>query len=103
MRSKTWEDKASPDQVDRIVEDTISHFKKIGILVNNAGTGIEKAVVSLDGTKLSEEEWHEVIDANLTSAFLCCRAVGPYMFKQKGGKVINIASVNAKQDRPNCI
>ncbi len=84
-------------QVDRMVEEAISHFKKIDILVNNAGILISKAVVSLDGERLTKEEWHEVLDTNLTSVVLCCRAVGPHMFKWKKGKVINISSVNARK------
>ncbi len=83
------------DQVDRMVEETVSHFKKIDILVNNAGTITRKVIVSPDGTRLTEKEWHKVIDTNLTGVFLCCRAVGPHMFKQKKGKVINISSNNA--------
>ena len=91
------------DQVDRMVEETIVHFKKIDILVNNAGTFVSKIIVSPDGDKLTEKEWHDVIDTNLTSAFLCCRAVGPYMFKQKKGKVINISSTNAQKGRTDII
>jgi len=90
-------DVTKADQVDRMVEETVSHFKKIDILVNNAGTAVFKAMVSSDGQKMTEEEWHKVIDANLTSIFLCCRAVGPHMFKQKKGKVINISSISSQK------
>ena len=96
-------DVTKADQVDRMVEETISHFKKIDILVNNAGTILHKDIVSLDGTRLTEEEWHEVMDTNLTGDFLCCRAVGPHMFKQKKGKVINISSTFAQKSKPEII
>jgi len=85
------------DQVDRMVEEAISHFKKIDILVNNAGTAVFKALVSSNGQRMTEEEWYKVIDTNLTSIFLCCRAVGPHMFKQKKGKVINISSISSQK------
>ena len=85
------------DQVDRMVEETVSYFKKIDILVNNAGTAVFKAIVSSDSQKMTEAEWHRVIDTNLTSVFLCCRAVGPHMFKQKKGKVINISSISSQK------
>lgn len=91
------------DQVDRMVEKSVSHFKKIDILVNNAGTIVCKAIVSLDGDRLTEEEWHKVMDTNLTGVFLCCRAVGPHMFKQKKGKVINISSNNAQKGNTDII
>ena len=88
------------DPVDKMVEETVSHFKKIDILVNNAGILMVKPIVSLAGERLTEEEWHEVMDTNLTSIFLCCRAVGPHMFKQKKGKVINISSGSADLGTP---
>ena len=84
-------------QVERMVEETISHFGKIDILVNNAGTAVFKALVSPDGQRMTEEDWRKVMDANLTSIFLCCRAVGLHMFKQKKGKVINISSISSRK------
>ena len=44
---------------------------------------------------MSEEEWHRLINTNLTSVFLCCRAVGPHMIQQGRGKVINISSIGS--------
>jgi len=84
-------------QVDLMVEKAISNFGKIDILINNAGTAAFKALVSPDSPRMAEEDWHKVIDTNLTSIFLCCRAVGPYMFKQKKGKVINISSISSQK------
>jgi len=96
-------DVTKADQVEGMVEKVVGHFKRIDILVNNAGAVTCKAIVSLDGSRLTEEEWHKVIDTNLTSAFLCCRAVGPHMFKQKKGKVINISSNNAQKGNTEII
>lgn len=83
------------DDVARMAEKAYNHFQHIDILVNNAGTAVFKTLVSPAGDGMTEEEWHQVIDTNVTSIFLCCRAVGPYMFRQKKGKVINLSSVSA--------
>jgi 2-deoxy-D-gluconate 3-dehydrogenase len=58
------------------------------ILINNAGTNIRKAP---DLLKL--EEWHKIMDTNLTSAFVCSHAAYPHMKKAGGGKIINIGSM----------
>lgn len=106
-------DVTKTDQVERMVEKTISEFGKIDILVNNAGMIHLKPLVPLPGVKLSgwqrvrdldtamsEEEWHLTMDANLSSVFLCTRAVGPHMIKQRKGKIINISSRNAISGDP---
>jgi len=60
----------------------------LDILVNNAGTNIRKRPEDL-----SAEEWHQVMDANLTSAFLCSKACYPLMKQAGGGKIINNGSM----------
>jgi 2-deoxy-D-gluconate 3-dehydrogenase len=72
----------------KLVEDTVAKFGRLDILVNNAGTAIRK--MPQDYT---EEEWHHVIDTNLTSAFLCSQAAYAPMKRQGGGKMINIGSM----------
>jgi 2-deoxy-D-gluconate 3-dehydrogenase len=66
----------------------VARFGRLDILVNNAGMNIRKPVESL-----ALGEWRQVIDTNLTSAFLASRACHPVMKKQGGGKVINIGSM----------
>ena len=61
---------------------------RLDILVNNAGTTVRKPV-----DQLALAEWHQVMDTNLTSAFLCCRAAHPLMKQAGGGKIINIGSM----------
>lgn len=61
---------------------------RLDILVNNAGTTVRKPV-----DRLSLDEWHAVMDTNLTSAFLCSRAAHPLMKAAGGGKIINIGSM----------
>ena len=61
---------------------------RLDILVNNAGTTVRKPV-----DQLALAEWNQVMDTNLTSAFLCCRAAHPLMKQAGGGKIINIGSM----------
>ena len=106
-------DVSKEDQVKRAVEQTISEFGKIDILCNNAGMFMGKPVCLIPGGKLSGmagseapaealtlEDWHRTIDTNLTSAFLFAQAVGPYMMKQRKGKVVNTSSTNADEGTP---
>jgi 2-deoxy-D-gluconate 3-dehydrogenase len=71
-----------------MVARTVAELGRIDILVNNAGINIRKAP-----DKLDIEEWDSVIRTNLTSAFLCSRAVYPAMKQAGGGKIINIGSM----------
>lgn len=80
-------DVTSLSQVEDAVEKIVSEFGKIDILVNNSATRSHKPLL-----ELSEQEWRSVIDTNLTSVFFCCKAVGPVMIHQGGGRVINISS-----------
>jgi 2-deoxy-D-gluconate 3-dehydrogenase len=74
--------------VDRLVNAASERFGRIDILINNAGTNIRKSL-----HEYSLDEWHRVMNTNLTSAFLCSRAVYPLMKAVGGGKVINIGSM----------
>ena len=82
-------DVTDPGQVDHLVKATIERFGKVNILVNNAGVAIVKLL-----TELSLEEWRKTVDTNLTSLYLCCKAIGPHMIAQRQGKIINITSVD---------
>ena len=81
-------DVADEGSVEALVKATVARFGRLDILVNNAGMNIRKPVESL-----ALGEWRQVIDINLTSAFLASRACHPVMKKQGGGKVINIGSM----------
>jgi NAD(P)-dependent dehydrogenase (short-subunit alcohol dehydrogenase family) len=81
------------DQVNNLVEKTVNKFGKIDILVNNAG-GISLATGgSIENT--TEEDWDRIVGINLKGQFLCCRAVVPYMKRNKYGKIINVSSMGA--------
>lgn len=77
-----------PSAVDAMVAKTVEVFGKVDILLNNAGMNIRKPVV-----ELSEEDWDRVLDTNLKGIFLVARRAGMEMIRQKGGKIINIASI----------
>lgn len=76
-------------QCQGAVAEAERQFGRLDILINNAGTNIRKRPESLE-----EDDWHTVIDTNLTSTHLMCKAAYP-LLKRQGGKVINIASIMA--------
>ncbi|GAG00012.1 unnamed protein product, partial [marine sediment metagenome] len=76
-------------QVKQAVKEIIGEFKGIDILINNAG--INRRVPA---EKMSEIDWREVINVDLTGVFFCSQIVGRQMIKQRGGKIINIASIS---------
>jgi 2-dehydro-3-deoxy-D-gluconate 5-dehydrogenase len=75
---------AVADMIARVSRD----LGRIDILVNNAGINIRKPPHALE-----LDEWSSVIDTNLTSAFLCSKAVHPILKAEGGGKIINIGSM----------
>jgi len=77
------------DEVESLIERTAAEFGAIDVLVNNAGSLIERLKI----LELTEEYWDEVIDLNLKSAFLCCRAVAASMIERKTGAIINVSSI----------
>jgi 2-deoxy-D-gluconate 3-dehydrogenase len=81
-------DVCSEDSIAAMVKAVAGNWGRIDILVNNAGTNIRKLPQDL-----AAAEWHQVIDTNLTSAFLCSKAVYPEMKKAGGGKILNNGSM----------
>ena len=73
--------------VDNLVAKTIEKFGVIDILVNNAGVSSDPAIL-----ETSEEEWHRVMNINVTSILLCSQAVSKGMMERKRGSIINLAS-----------
>ena len=76
------------NDISDIVKAVINKYKKIDVLINNAGINDDNLIV-----KMKEDQWNRVIDTNLTGTYNCCKAVSKYMIKQKFGKIINISSV----------
>ncbi|WP_306572536.1 SDR family NAD(P)-dependent oxidoreductase [Bacillus sp. AFS031507] len=73
-----------------VIEKTIESFGKIDILVNNAGIHKETAMSDITLT-----EWNKMIEINLTGTFIGIQSVIPYMKKNGGGSIVNIASIAA--------
>lgn len=82
-------DVAKSSEVDSLVKRTVEALGPIDILVNNAGSLIERLRI----LELTEERWDEVIDLNLKSAYLCCRAVAASMIERKTGAIVNVSSI----------
>ena len=81
-------DVASEASCRKMIEDAAKALGRIDILVNNAGINIRKPA-----DQMALAEWKQVIDVNLTSAFICSHAVYPKMKEAGGGKIINIGSM----------
>jgi NAD(P)-dependent dehydrogenase (short-subunit alcohol dehydrogenase family) len=101
-RVTVWDLDASP-KVDvsdpASIANALKDSGKIDILVNNAGiAGMNKPTVDYP-----VEEWERVLRINLTSQFLCCRAVAPRMVKAGYGRIVNIASIAGKEGNPNAV
>jgi 2-dehydro-3-deoxy-D-gluconate 5-dehydrogenase len=74
-------------EVQRLMDQVASRHARLDILVNNAGTTVRKRPQDME-----LHEWRYVMDTNLTSAFLCCKAAYP-MLRREGGKVVNVGSM----------
>jgi 2-dehydro-3-deoxy-L-rhamnonate dehydrogenase (NAD+) len=81
------------------IQNALKNLKKIDVLVNNAGIAGKNAST----VDYPIEEWERVLRVNLTSQFLCCRAVAPHMVKAKYGRIVNIASIAGKEGNPNAV
>ena len=92
-------DVSNPSSVEKAVERTLKQLGRIDVLVNNAGV----AGMNVPTVDYPIEEWERVLRINLTSQFLCCRAVAPHMVKANYGRIVNIASVAGKEGNPNAV
>ena len=80
-------DVTGESDVAALFEELMQRHGRLDILVNNAGTTVRKRPQDLE-----LHEWRYVMDTNLTSAFMCCKAAYP-LLRREGGKVINIGSM----------
>jgi 3-oxoacyl-[acyl-carrier protein] reductase len=77
-------DVADAEQAKRVVEEA----GDLDILVNNAGLTRDTLLM-----RMSDEDWHDVIETNLSSVFYTCRAVARGMMKRRSGSIVNVASI----------
>jgi NAD(P)-dependent dehydrogenase (short-subunit alcohol dehydrogenase family) len=81
-------DVSNTDDVKTLVNIVIEHYGKIDVLFNNAGIEISGAVINF-----TEEHYHQLMDVNVKSVFLCSKYVLPHMMNCSSGVIINMASV----------
>ena len=104
---RVWDLAAKKDPVDvsdaaaveRATAKALAELGQIDVLVNNAGI----AGLNAPTAEYPVEEWERVLRVNLTSQFLCCRALAPHMVKRKYGRIVNIASIAGKEGNPNAV
>ena len=82
-------DVSEPDQVDQSVNRVVDHFGRIDVLVNNAGIAEFKPML-----ETTYEEWSRILAVNLNGPFICTQACTPFMLKNEGGSIVNIASIS---------
>ena len=81
-------DISDTEACSRLVNETITELGGLDIIVNNAGIARDGLLV-----RMSDEDWHSVIDTNLTGAFAVIRAASRHLMKQRSGSIVNITSV----------
>ena len=81
-------DAANFDQAQQLVDDVVAEFGTVDVLVNNAGITRDTLLM-----RMTEEQWDEVINTNLKSAFNLTKAVQKPMLKARSGSIINMSSV----------
>jgi 3-oxoacyl-[acyl-carrier protein] reductase len=88
-------DVTKPAEVEAVIAETLRRFGRIDAVVNNAGMAPVVAVKDM-----SIDRWRAVIDTNLSAAFYLARAVWPTFEKRKGGVIVNISSMSARDPFP---
>lgn len=88
-------DVSSYERAKEVLEDLKKHFKKIHILVNNAGINDDKLFINME-----ENDWKKVIETNLYGTFNYSRILAFKFMKQKEGSILNIASVSGLRGAP---
>lgn len=84
-------DVTNQEQIEKVFHEIHETFGRIDILVNNAGITQKKTVI-----EMSLDEWNKIVNVDLTSVFLCCKAALPYMIEQGYGRIVNTSSVSGR-------
>ncbi len=89
-------------QVDRLVGAALDEFGRVDVIVANAGIG-EARGLNRPLWEVTDEDWHDNIDVNLSSAFYCARAVAKPMIDQGSGSIITLSSGTAFRGAPHIL
>lgn len=94
-------DVTKADQVERVFADAVAAMGRLDVLFNNAGRGSRPKPID----EMALEDWHAVLDVNLTGSVLCARAAFAQMRGQdpQGGRIINNGSISAHAPRPGSV
>jgi 3-oxoacyl-[acyl-carrier protein] reductase len=84
-------DVRSYEEVEKALAATVQQFGGVDILINNAGVGVFRSVA-----ETTVDDWHRILDTNLSGVFYCCHAALPLLKKRGGGWIINISSLASK-------
>lgn len=82
-------DVRSSESVNAMVEKVLAEFDRIDILVCNAGIA-----QNVPSEEMTDEDWHNMMNVNVSGVFFCCRTVGRHMLERRSGSIINIASMS---------
>ncbi len=94
-------DVAKSEEVDALVAQAIAEWGRVDVFIANAGAG--GAASLKDVTEISNEDWYDTVDLNLSSAFFSARAIIPHFREQGGGVLINVASGTGMRGDPRLI
>jgi 3-oxoacyl-[acyl-carrier protein] reductase len=85
-------DVSKSDEVNKLVKEILANYRRIDVLINNAGITYVKKLVDT-----TEEEWDQTLNINLKGVFLLSRAILPHMTKNNFGTIINVSSGAGKR------
>ena len=85
--------------VEAMIQSVIDSHGQIDVLINNAGIAGNAAPI----TEVTDDDWEVMLRVDLTSVFLCCRAVMPHMLSRQKGAIVNVASIAGKEGNPRMV
>lgn len=88
-------DVSTAEGAQNLIDETLSAYGQIDVLVNNAGINRDQLIL-----RMSDSDWQEVINTNLSSAFFCSRAALKHMVRKRYGRIISISSVVGLNGNP---
>lgn len=77
--------------VQAAIAKTVAHFGGLDVLINNAGVGVFRPVADM-----TVDDWHRIMDTNVSGVFYCCHAALPYLKARGGGWIVNVSSLASK-------